>query len=1457
MKPEPNAITQEIKDLKQRLANARAATKKEKSRRQQAEKALLESEQRFKAISAMSQVAVGISLADGKFIYTNAAYESIFGYTMEELNQLKADDLYQDPAERSRWVSILQEKGSLQEYEVKLKHKDGTSFWALISVSPLTIEGNAAFLGVVVDISDLKLMQAALHTSEQVYTEMFDKSPFALSLSLMPQGTLVKVNDGFLKLFGFAREEVLGKTSVELNITPAESRGQVAEELQKNGSVQDFVCKRKMKSGEELILSISLNWVTVQGQKYILTSIRDITAYTKAEQDLAAVNLIAENEHKRLLAMMDALPIGVAILDAKGGNIQGNQAFNQVWGGPRPNVDGVDGYTAYKAWWVDTGELVKPEEWASARAVQDGKTVTGQLVKIQRFDGTFGYMLNSAAPIFDSQGQVAGCVVAIQDISELKRREDEVHQLNRTLKALSNSNQAMLHATNESQFLDEVCQIIIRDCGFAMAWIGYLQDDERKSVKPIASAGFEQGYLDALNIALEDPDRGQGPTGQAIRTGKPSRCNNMLTDPCFAPWRKAALQQGYASSIVLPLLAGGQAFGAINIYSREPDGFSDDQEKLLVELAGDLAFGIATLRLRQESVRFNEALQSSEVRYHTLFDNMTEGFALHEIVCDEAGKPCDYRFLEVNPSFERLTGLKRETTIGHLASEVLPGLEPFWFENYGKVALTGEPVQLENYTATLKRYYQVYAFRPFPRQFATIVIDITEQKLTEERLEYLASFPENNPHLVVEAGLDGKIHYANPTARKLLPDLLENGLNHPWLADWEAVAVSFHNQPAKVMVRDIAIGERTFQQSLNYLPPQQLVRIYSIDITERRRAEQALQQVNDTLEHRVKERTQELDNANNQLRTEVVERQKAQAELQTGVEELQVIEEELRNNNEMLVDAQRVLDDERQRYRDLFEFAPDAYLVTDKNGLVLEANQSATAMFAISHQDLMNKPLLVFVAPTDHKVFEHLLATLNKQNVIQSQELRLLPRHGGEIIASAKVTPAEDQGKKSSLRWVIRDITRRKRSEEIIRQNSLRNATLSEVSLSLADASLDEKAIVDMVAKTTSRLVGDACIITLVSADGIWLKPAAVSHKKPEILDMMSSLYGASHNLASAGMFGQVFQSGQPLLVKELSSADAQTRVPSQYRLYQDRVGISSLLVVPIRVGDKTIGILGIMRDRGSQPYSEDDLSMLEQLAGRTGQAVHNARLYQELQSSLRKELETHDQLVQAEKFAAVGRLLASITHEINNPLQTIKNCLYLSQLDTTPGTPIYDSLTIATNETNRLSNLVAQLRELYRPPTRGLSKPVSLPSLIDEVEVLLASFLRDKHVLWEVTSPGDEFTQLKVEGVPDQLKQVFLNLSLNAIDAMEAKGGSLHISYQVNADADSVGVCFQDTGPGLPDEVKEKLFEPFTTTKEKGLGLGLVICYDIIQKHNGHIDVESEVGKGAAFTIWLPARRE
>ncbi|MCL4464494.1 MAG: ATP-binding protein [Chloroflexi bacterium] len=131
------------------------------------------------------------------------------------------------------------------------------------------------------------------------------------------------------------------------------------------------------------------------------------------------------------------------------------------------------------------------------------------------------------------------------------------------------------------------------------------------------------------------------------------------------------------------------------------------------------------------------AMRESEERYRSLFTAMTEGFALHEIIYDDLGEPCDYRFLAINPAFERLTGMKREDVVGKTHNEVLPGNDPYWVNAYGAVVLSGEPAEFENYSPALQKHYRVLAYRPAPRQIAVIVVDITERKQAEAERERL------------------------------------------------------------------------------------------------------------------------------------------------------------------------------------------------------------------------------------------------------------------------------------------------------------------------------------------------------------------------------------------------------------------------------------------------------------------------------------------------------------------------------------------------------------------------------------------------------------------------------------------------------------------------------------------------------------------------------------------------
>jgi PAS domain S-box-containing protein len=228
-------------------------------------------------------------------------------------------------------------------------------------------------------------------------------------------------------------------------------------------------------------------------------------------------------------------------------------------------------------------------------------------------------------PEYDVHGAIVGALAVCRDLSERRESEDLLRRLNRELRAITRCNRTLLHVTDVQTLLDEVCHIICNDAGYRLAWIGYAEHDADRTVRPVAWAGTNDGYLVSVNITWADAERGRGPVGTAIRTGETTYLQDFKSEPGVAFWRENALQRGYRSCIGLPLKdEQGAAFGALAIYSTEPDFFTTDEIRLLEELANNLAFGIIVLRTRAASKRAEDALRESEQKYRLLSRKLME-----------------------------------------------------------------------------------------------------------------------------------------------------------------------------------------------------------------------------------------------------------------------------------------------------------------------------------------------------------------------------------------------------------------------------------------------------------------------------------------------------------------------------------------------------------------------------------------------------------------------------------------------------------------------------------------------------------------------------------------------------------------------------------------------------------------------------------------------------------------
>ena len=252
--------------------------------------------------------------------------------------------------------------------------------------------------------------------------------------------------------------------------------------------------------------------------------------------------------------------------------------------------------------------LVHPEDREYAMQGYDRVVHEGKLYDLEyrviRPDGSVRFVQSMGEPIRTPDGgAVVRLVGALLDTTERKQSEDSLARLNRTLQTLYQCNQALVHASDEYELLQTVCRILVEVGRVRMAWVGYRELDREKSIRPVAQAGYDDGYVESVKATWEDTERGHGPTGTAIRTGKPSWTQNIQTDSSIAPWRAEALKRGYGSNISLPLMSDGATFGALTLYAKEPNAFNERTLEQFTELANNLAYGVIALRTRAQRRR--------------------------------------------------------------------------------------------------------------------------------------------------------------------------------------------------------------------------------------------------------------------------------------------------------------------------------------------------------------------------------------------------------------------------------------------------------------------------------------------------------------------------------------------------------------------------------------------------------------------------------------------------------------------------------------------------------------------------------------------------------------------------------------------------------------------------------------------------------------------------------------
>ena len=309
----------------------------------------------------------------------------------------------------------------------------------------------------------------------------------------------------------------------------------------------------------------------------------------------------------------------------------------------------------------DIFAIIHPDDIAMVKTSLDEHLtgVTAQYrceFRVRAKDGAWFWYANHGK-IMDGAGEQRGhqFIGITFRIDERKRKEAEREVLTRALTLLSECSTILIHAGDEQVFLDAICKLAVETGGYMMAWVGYPENDEAKSVSIRARSGYEVGYLGCVKVTWSDAATGQGPAGTAIKTGLTVVNHDYQTNNSMAPWREAAKLRGYRASTSLPLIIRGRVFGIFSVYAADARSFSQAEVALLEELARNLSYGIETIRTREENEHAQIALKKENEKNRALLRNASDG--IH--ILDPYGD-----VIEASDSFCAMLGYPREEVIG-------------------------------------------------------------------------------------------------------------------------------------------------------------------------------------------------------------------------------------------------------------------------------------------------------------------------------------------------------------------------------------------------------------------------------------------------------------------------------------------------------------------------------------------------------------------------------------------------------------------------------------------------------------------------------------------------------------------------------------------------------------------------------------------------------------------------
>jgi PAS domain S-box-containing protein len=1229
-----------------------------------------------------------------------------------------------------------------------------------------------------------------------------DEKAITAAFGAMPVGQVFRVDDESLALFSSGKlHRVSGRPhDLVAGWAPEEVSRALEEQLNLNQVFTVGISNQGQVHG---------NVAIAPRQGTTLTDISAIeTLVSQAGIALQRQQAVQARRESEALyrTMFETSPDGIVLSDLDGKVQACNQQCLNFFGVRQKEAFGRNPF-----------EWIAPEDRARATVNSQILLVHGRTQDVEyvfvRQDGTRFVGESSSTLITDAQGKPSAVLRVIRDITARKEAEESLWQRAEELSVLNSLNRQISASLSPNRVADIALGGVVACVTPDLALLYLRQDDE------LVLQGVHLGNASLRHVPPEVKQVGQCLCGLAAGGEEAIYSVDIGADPrCTLEECKNA---GIHSFAAVPLATGTETLGVLGVLgvaSLSARDFSR-QASFLEALAGQVAIALKNSLSYQQIQRYalelehqiaerkraEAQLQRSEEYFRALIENSTDVVTLIEP---------NGTIRYVSPSVMRVTGYAPAEVVGRSMLEFVRPEDRSSFATNFANAVRASGLAEKSSESKIRRKDGTWCVLesrisnllqvPAVAGIVVIIRDVTQQKESEQALreseERFRNVVQATNDAIILANVGGKVLFLNQAAERIFGYTVE-----------EMVGQTVERMILESDRAGYRIGMQHLADTGAFLRGAHMGEQIAIRKNgERFPIEIAISQV--------------------QL---------------GGTTALAAIIRDITERKR----AEQALRESEERFRSIFENVTIDLYRTTPEGRVLMANPALLSMLGYSSfEELAQRNLEEsgFEAGYSRQEFKR---RIDEAGQIRGLESAWTRRDGTTLfIRESARAVCSEMGKTLYYEGTVEDITERKRAEQAERAQRMFAETLRDVTSALT-SSLKTDEVLDRILANIERVVKHTLSnIMLVDDQGVAHILRSQGYAE---LGYAPPLETAQRNVLQTRGLGYMIQTGQPLVI-----ADTQT-----FTGWVDPPGMSpmhSYVGAPIRVKGKVIGFINV---GSAQPdsFSSADGERLLAFADQAAIAIENARLYQKEQDQLRDLKESQARLIQSEKMSALGRLTASIAHEINNPLQSVRSCLSLVEEELDEGGSadvMKQDLQIAAEEVKRIVRIVRQLREFYRPAREGI-EPINLHSILQNVLDLVNKRLQHGNVMVERRWAEDLPV---VQANPDQLKQVFLNLIINAADAMP-QGGVLRISTRLDKLLKPGGdmavpaarLEFSDSGNGMSAEELSHLFEPFYTTKAEGTGLGLAVSHEIIQALMGKITCTSEPGIGTTFTIRLP----